>query len=255
MRRSSCRGRQLERAGGARAGARVGRFAVLVDRRGGGRDRGRCEQRVFASLHSDRHRSGSGRLGDRCGCDQQQACGGERLGRTTRYEHGANPFPRGLVGLRSEAGLLAPGPTPPRLPVPPEADRWLRARGALRQASPVTVAGPRRIRTGFPSPPTVERGDPTPRARGSGRFSARSPTPTHIAARLASSREPADRPRRERGRRPGCGGPRLTRPRATGQRVNRSIAQIGVDIGQRRALRVVHCTPFDDQAARHVEVI
>jgi len=55
------------------------------------------------------------------------------------------------MGLRPAAGLLAPGPTPPRLP-----DRRWRIGGsrahAPRRASPVTVAGPRRIRPGFPSP-------------------------------------------------------------------------------------------------------
>ena len=39
---------------------------------------------------------------------------------------------------------------------------------AQRWASPVTVAGPRRILTGFPWPPTYEQVDPTPRGRGDG---------------------------------------------------------------------------------------
>src|ERR1039458_2204705 len=57
------------------------------------------------------------------------------------------PFHEGLWAFRSEAGLLAPGPTPPRLPGPPEADRWLRA--------VLTRCGehPRsqwRVRAGFP---------------------------------------------------------------------------------------------------------
>jgi hypothetical protein len=58
------------------------------------------------------------------------------------------------VGLWSEAGLLAPGPTIRAFPIRRAADQWLRL-VALRLAPPVTVAGPRRIRTGFPSPPTV----------------------------------------------------------------------------------------------------
>jgi len=52
------------------------------------------------------------------------------------------------MGYRPEAGLLAPGTTLPRLPGTSSV-RWLRT-VALRWASPVTVAGPRRILTGLP---------------------------------------------------------------------------------------------------------
>ena len=51
------------------------------------------------------------------------------------------------MALRSEAGLLAPG-----LPVAAPSREGLS--GLLRLAYPVTVAGPRRTCTGFPSPPT-----------------------------------------------------------------------------------------------------
>jgi cob(I)alamin adenosyltransferase len=49
--------------------------------------------------------------------------------------------------LWSEGGLLASGPTLRAFPAPIR-DQWLAF--ALRRASPVTVAGPRRILTGFP---------------------------------------------------------------------------------------------------------
>ena len=69
----------------------------------------------------------------------------------------ATPFREGVSCWWPEAGLLASGPTVSRLPGP-------RVRGPVaalcervRVASPVTVAGPRRFRTGFPSPPTNDR--------------------------------------------------------------------------------------------------
>ena len=67
----------------------------------------------------------------------------------------SHPFHEGFLGLWSEAGLLAPGPTISRLPgIASSRSQWLRGVRACELASPVTVAGPRRIHTGFPWPPT-----------------------------------------------------------------------------------------------------
>src|SRR4051794_13611523 len=69
----------------------------------------------------------------------------------------ATPFHEGCSAFRSEAGLLAPGSD---LVAPSRAA--LRHSDVVRRASPVTVAGPRRIHTGFPWPPTrVVGGDVT----------------------------------------------------------------------------------------------
>src|SRR5450755_539730 len=65
----------------------------------------------------------------------------------------ATPFREGILAWRSEAGLLAYGPTSRAFPVAAR-HQWL----VLRLASPITVAGPRRIFTGFPSPPTGTAG-------------------------------------------------------------------------------------------------
>ena len=61
-----------------------------------------------------------------------------------------HPFPRGLLAWWSEAGLLAPGPISRAFPAAAR-----RPVAVVRLTSPVTVAGPRRIRTGFPWPPTL----------------------------------------------------------------------------------------------------
>ena len=58
----------------------------------------------------------------------------------------SRPLSTRACGLRSEAGLLAPGPTPPHLPGPPSADRWLRACSARRGGHPRSQW---RVRAGF----------------------------------------------------------------------------------------------------------
>ena len=64
--------------------------------------------------------------------------------------HGlSHPFPRGLSawGRREVSWLPGLPPAPSRLA---SRRQWLRPCGRVRWASPVTVAGPRRIHTGFP---------------------------------------------------------------------------------------------------------
>src|SRR5690242_558031 len=56
----------------------------------------------------------------------------------------ATPFHEGVSAWRSEAGLLAYGPTNRAFPATSR-HQWR----FVRLASPITVAGPRRIRTGF----------------------------------------------------------------------------------------------------------
>ena len=79
-----------------------------------------------------------------------------RPSETTRHEP---PLPRGRFerGGRRQVSWL-PGLPLPRLPGPSCEPQWLRSRRARADGfTPVTVAGPRRIRTGFPSPPTNGR--------------------------------------------------------------------------------------------------
>ena len=62
----------------------------------------------------------------------------------------ATPFREGVSALRSEGGLLASGPTSRAFPARAWRASGCGLDGRVRWASPVTVAGPRRIRTGFP---------------------------------------------------------------------------------------------------------
>ena len=68
----------------------------------------------------------------------------------------ATPFHEGISAWRSATGLLADGPTSRAFPAT-RRHQWR----FLRLASPITVAGPRRIFTGFPSPPTLNDRDRT----------------------------------------------------------------------------------------------
>ena len=63
----------------------------------------------------------------------------------------SHPFHEGVAGCWPEAGLLAPGPTAPRLPgLLSSASGCVGSADACGQLSPVTVAGPRRSHTGLP---------------------------------------------------------------------------------------------------------
>ena len=75
---------------------------------------------------------------------------------------GATPFHEGLSALRSELVSWLPGP-----PAAPSR-RLHDASGLLPPASPVTVAGPRRNHTGFPSLSTLDGFDPTGYCAGPG---------------------------------------------------------------------------------------
>src|SRR3984885_3326729 len=154
--------------------------------------------------------------------------------------HEGHPFPRGLLALRSEAGLLAFGPTGRAFP----ADSTSASGFLERPASPITVAGPRRIPTGFPSPPTSNERDRTAGGRGLSRRAApvgwperaQGPRPTPLRRRVRHgcrrirppppdlsrrARRPRLRDRRPRARRPGARnrrgrGPTPPPPRGTG---------------------------------------
>src|SRR5439155_11732861 len=65
----------------------------------------------------------------------------------------SQPLSTRACGPRPTAGLLADGPTPPRLPVLPEAARWLRAARARRGGHPRSQW---RVRAGF-SPASLHR--------------------------------------------------------------------------------------------------
>src|ERR1700691_3266058 len=54
----------------------------------------------------------------------------ENATETRRDMSMSHPFPRGLVGLWSEVGPLAPGPTCRAFPIRRAADQWLRFRAA-----------------------------------------------------------------------------------------------------------------------------
>jgi len=55
--------------------------------------------------------------------------------------HEATPFHEGVSGCAVGAGLLAPGPSAPRLPGPPSAVQWLERVALLRVASPGDSGG------------------------------------------------------------------------------------------------------------------
>ena len=95
-------------------GLRVGGHRTLEYRRGASLD---------PEVHGHRagqRRRGGGEHGQEEQRDPQDRAAREML-------HQSHPFPRGLSGLWPEAGLLAPGPTLPRLPGPPSAAQWLHA--------------------------------------------------------------------------------------------------------------------------------
>src|SRR5437879_6613131 len=64
------------------------------------------------------------------------------------------PPARDFSGWRERGRLLASGE---RLAFPVIPVAWSRGRSVLRPYMPVTVAGPRRARTGFPDPRSLER--------------------------------------------------------------------------------------------------
>src|SRR5450432_3331299 len=77
---------------------------------------------------------------------QSRALRPARNCRERRVTTMSHPFPRGLAGLWSEVGLLAPGPIPPRLPIPLVAVQWLRADPARHGELPRLQW---RVRAGF----------------------------------------------------------------------------------------------------------
>ena len=139
----------IERAGCA------GGWALALERAPAGEpaalqvDHGARAQRVRLTFDADRHRCAGRSLGT--GRSGQREDRSERS-KNANVLHSCHPFPRGLSALWSEAGLLAYGPTRRAFP-----GTRRRPVAHLRLASPITVAGPHRSLTGFPSPPTVDR--------------------------------------------------------------------------------------------------
>ena len=180
-------GRVVERGDRGRAGTRVRAQVRPVTPAGACRGRGHVVavsrdrtfevglRRAFDS-HVERHRRGQGR-GRRKGSEQDQRDGRRASG---AFDHVGPSLPRGVSVARPEAGLLASGSTS-RLPGEPTAPRWLRA----TPQRPVTVAGPRRIRTGLPFT--------------TGRSERRENTPMPGRVRRQSLQSPAGRPPSSRG--------------------------------------------------------
>ena len=75
------------------------------------------------------------RRGDRDGCRHEQREDREREAGETMV-HEATPFHEGVSGCAVGAGLLAPGPSAPRLPGPPSAVQWLERVRALAGGVP-----------------------------------------------------------------------------------------------------------------------
>src|SRR4051794_41559770 len=75
-----------------------------------------------------------------------------------RWSMSATPFHEGDMSLAVGAGLLAPGPTAPRLPGPPSAVQWLERPSALAGGVPGHRGG---VPAAFPpaslSPPPPQR--------------------------------------------------------------------------------------------------
>ncbi len=108
----------------------------------------------------------------------------------------SHPFPRGFFGPAVGAGLLASGRSSPRLPGRSAAQWLVRSERTGGETSPVTVAGPRRNRTGFPChrpllPSSVPRGGNEPRSCQT-RDRDRQPDP-HLHAPRRRRRDPSRR--------------------------------------------------------------
>ena len=147
-------GRDVQRAGAAVRRARAGGCAVAGDEPAVSMDALRLQQRPGLSLHPDGHRrAGSERYGGRNGECERRPAQSEEL---SSYALGPPLSTRAYLRC---AGCWSPGLRAyhPRLPgdsASPVASR--------RMASPITVAGPRRMLAGFPSQPTLTGGSYRP---------------------------------------------------------------------------------------------
>ena len=105
--------------------------------------------RALAAASSRRPSTRTVTVGAACGGRREGEESGDRAGDDSELHAVSHPFPRGRSAWRSEGGLLASGPSL-SAPSRPADAQWPALDAALRWAPPVTVAGPRRIRTGFP---------------------------------------------------------------------------------------------------------